>query len=110
MDQLTDHQIRLLKVIDHLRWGEDDQLDGFKFHLCRRAIGQRDPIIEFEYKLAVEHLNELGGPDRAISHPEEFISPPFGTAARSPWMDSYGIDLSRYEAAGSVDSLMAGVS
>lgn len=110
MSQLTDHQIRLLKVIDHLRWGEDDQLDGFKFHLCRRAIGQKDPVIEFEYRLAVDHLNALGGSHRAIAHPEEFISPPAGSIGRSPWMESYDIDEDRYNAAGSVDSQMAGIS
>ena len=103
MESLTDHQIRLLKVCDHVRWGEDSELDGFKYHLVRRAVGQKDPIVEYELKLAITHLEAKGGAYHAIEHPEEFESPPVGPE-RSPWMETYEVDLDRYLEAGEIDA------
>lgn len=108
MEQLTDHQIRLLKVVDHVRWGEHYRLDGFKYHMIRRAVGQKDPLIDFEFRLAVEELNRKGGADHATNHPEDpaWQSPDEGTRERSPWMTTFGITKQRYDEAGTIDSPM----
>ena len=101
---ITDHQIRLLKVIDHVRWGEEEHLDAFKYHLLRRAIGQKDEVLEFELEQAVNaytaYATELGLKigDRLVT------SPPLGSSERSPWMGSWDISEDRYLAAGTIDS------
>ena len=104
MEELTDYQIQLLKICDHVRWGENSELDGFKYHLVRRACGQKDAIVEFELKAAIAALEAAGGAQRAIDHPDEFPSPPIGSVERSPWMSTYEITPERYEAAGVVST------
>ena len=94
MDKITDFQIRLLKICDHVRWSEEDQLDGFKYHLMRRAVGQQDVVIEEELKMAAE----------AMPHMVDFDSGPHGSPLRSPWMDTWNVTEEEYHAAGSVDS------
>ena len=108
---LTDHQIRLLKVIDHVRWGEEEHLDAFKYHLLRRAIGQKDEVLEFELEQAVNaytaYATERGLKigDRLVDAPAE------GTSERSPWMGSWDVTPEQYDAAGTVDvPIIAGMN
>lgn len=79
MQKLTPHQVRLLMIIDHVRWGEADQLDAYQYHLVRRAMGQNDVVITFEMEQAAKAL-EMHGPRP---------SPPMGSVARSPWIDTW---------------------
>ncbi|QNJ25946.1 hypothetical protein SynSYN20_01619 [Synechococcus sp. SYN20] len=84
---LTDHQVKLLKIIDHVRWDENDELDAFGYHQVRRAIGQGDFVIEFELKQAVDHQESFSG--------QGFPTPPPGEA-RSPWIDTWNVPLDQY--------------
>ena len=103
-EEITDHQLRLLKVCDHVRWGEEYMLDGFKYHMLRRACGQKDPIVEFELKLAINHLKALGGSQFAIDNPDAIVSPDHGTPERSPWIETYRVTKERYDAIGAIDT------
>jgi len=94
MEPITDFQIRLLKIADHVRWSEEDQLDGFKYHLVRRQLGKQDPIIEEEFKMAVDARLDL----------VDLESPPLGSPLRSPWMDTWDVDEERYHAAGAIST------
>lgn len=77
----------LLKIIDHVRWDEGDALDLYKYHLLRRAVGQKDHVIEFELKQAVDHQQAFQG--QGVS------SPPPG-ARRSPWLETWDVDMNQY--------------
>ena len=94
MEEITDFQIKLLKVIDHVRWCEEEDLDGFRYHIIRRAVGQKDVIVELELKLAVEHMK--------IYQQNRFEVPPHGSVERSPWMESWDVSPERYHAAGTL--------
>lgn len=85
--ELTDHQIKILKIVDHVRWGEEDDLDLYKYHLVRRAVGQKDVVIEFELQQAVDHAQAFQG--------QGFPTPPPGPE-RSPWIETWNVDLDRY--------------
>ncbi len=74
--QLTDHQLRLLEIVDCVRWQEADRLGLYEYHLLRRALGEGDPVVTFELEQAVAW---------AQSHPEAPPSPPEGLPERSPW-------------------------
>ena len=76
---LTDHQRRLLEIIDQVRWGESPSL--IEYLLVRRALGEGDEVIQFELERAVEHylLNREAMPE----------SPAIGTPERSPWMRTW---------------------
>ena len=104
MEVLTDHQLRLLKICDHVRWGENYLLDSFKYHMVRRACGQKDQIVEFELQLAVAHLAALGGSQYVIDNPDAIVSPEVGTPERSPWMETYRVTKERYDAIGQIDT------
>ncbi len=101
---LTDHQIRLLKVIDHVRWGEEEHLDAFKYHLLRRAIGQKDEVLEFELEQAVNAYTAYATA-RGLKLGDRLVdAPPAGSSERSPWMGSWEISEETYLAAGTIDS------
>ena len=76
---LTDHQIRLLKIVDEVRWGEEEKLDVYKYHLLRRALGERDNVIVFEMEQAVAFRQA----NRDIKE-----GPPPGPE-RSPWINTW---------------------
>ena len=81
-------------------------LDGFKYHMVRRAVGQKDPIIEFELKAAIAHMEALGGAQWCVENPDKLDPPELGTVERSPWRETYGITKQRYDEAGQVDTPM----
>lgn len=85
--ELTDHQVKLLKIVDHVRWDEDEELDLYKYHLVRRAIGLEDHVIEFELKQAADHQQAFSGQ----GHP----TPPPG-ARRSPWIETWNVPMEQY--------------
>ena len=76
---LTDHQIRLLKIVDEVRWGEEEKLDIYKYHLLRRALGERDTVIVFEMEQAVAFRQ---------THPQ-IKEGPTNALARSPWIRTW---------------------
>lgn len=77
----------LLKIIDHVRWDEPDELDAFKYHLVRRACGQKDLVIEFELKQAADHQQAFEG--------QGYPTPPPG-ARRSPWLETWDVPMDQY--------------
>lgn len=77
--EITDHQIRLLKIIDCVRWGEEEKLDLYQYHLIRRAIGEQDLVVTFELEQAARFRQ--ANPD-IRSGPEE-------PALRSPWIETW---------------------
>lgn len=87
--ELTDHQLRLLRIVDSVRWGETPRLNEYNYHLLLRALGQRDPVISFEMTQAVSFLksHDLKPPP----------SPPPGPL-RSPWIDTWDVPFWRIEA------------
>ena len=95
MEEITDFQIRLLKICDNVRWSEEEQLDGFKYHLIRRQVGKKDHILEEELKLAVDAMQS--------GLLTDLDTPPRGSSDRSPWMATWDISYERYMAAGEVD-------
>ena len=101
---LTDHQIRLLKVIDHVRWGEDENLDAFKYHMLRRAVGQKDEVLEFELDLAVQAYTAYAT-EQGLKIGDRLVgAPPIGSPERSPWMSSWDVTKDAYLAAGTIDT------
>lgn len=76
---LTDHQLRLLEIVDEVRWGEEEKLNDYKYHLLRRALGEGDGVIAFEMEQAVSFRKanrEISqGPDKGPD--------------RSPWMKTW---------------------
>ena len=87
--ELTDHQLKLLKICDAIRWGEEAALTPYNYHLCLRALGLGDPIITFEYRLACQH---------AIAYDHQPPdSPPIGPE-RSPWLRTYDVEWWRLDA------------
>lgn len=76
---LTDHQRRLLLIVDQVRWGEPPTM--VEYLLVRRALGEGDAVITFELERAVDHylLNRDAMPE----------SPPIGSHERSPWMRTW---------------------
>lgn len=76
---LTDHQIRLLEIVDEVRWGEEEKLNDYKYHLLRRALGEGDNVIVFEMEQAVSFRQA----NRDIKE-----GPKQG-AERSPWMKTW---------------------
>lgn len=83
MTELTDFQVRLLQIIDEVRWGEEEKLDGFKYHLVVRALGLGDHVIAFEIDQAVAHYQHHN------RNPPP--SPPPG-ALRSPWIETWDVE------------------
>ncbi len=86
MTMLTDHQIRLLQIIDHVRWAEEDELNAYEYQLVRRAMGQRCPVVRFELEQAVKFLvaNDRNPPPSPEPGPD-----------RSPWIDTWGVPTDR---------------
>ena len=99
MNKLTDFQIRLLKIADHVRWSEEEQLDAFKYHLVRRALGQQDHVVETEMRMAVEAMQAMEGME----------SPPIGSPMRSPWMLTWDVSEAEYHAAGAIKTPLEGL-
>ena len=89
--ELTDHQIRLLMIVDKVRWSEEEGLDEYQYRLVQRALGTKDVVIEFEMKRAVEfrEWHRI----RKIDYPS---SPPHGPL-RSPWMETWDVSWTRME-------------
>lgn len=83
MAELTDHQIRLLQIVDKVRWGEEEMLDGFQWHMVRRAIGIGDHVVEYELEQAVNFYQHHNRKPPA--------SPPPG-ARRSPWLETWDVE------------------
>lgn len=81
--QLSDHQLRLLEIVDHVRWQEAEHLGIYEYHLLRRALGEHDMVVTFEMEQAVAF---------AQAHTEKPESPPEGTPGRSPWRRTWLID------------------
>ena len=79
---LTDHQLRLLEIIDEFRWGEEEKLNHYKYHLLRRAMGEGDGVIQFEMEQAVSFRQAN----------REIKQGPEPGPMRSPWMDTW-LDL-----------------
>lgn len=77
--QITDHQIRLLKIVDCVRWGEEEKLDLYQYHLLRRAIGEQDPVVTFELEQAASFR---------VANPE-IRSGPEEPYERSPWIKTW---------------------
>lgn len=76
---ITDHQIRLLKIVDEVRWGEEEKLDEYKYHLLRRALGERDTVIIFEMEQAVAFRRAN----------REIRQGPDDGPQRSPWIETW---------------------
>ena len=76
---LTDHQLRLLEIVDEVRWGEEEKLNDYKYHMLRRALGEGDGVITFEMEQAVSfrqaNRNIKQGPEPGH--------------LRSPWMNTW---------------------
>ena len=89
--ELTDHQIRLLMIVDKVRWSEEEGLDEYQYRLVQRALGTKDVTIEFEMKRAVEFREWHRV--RKIDYPS---SPPPGPL-RSPWMETWDVSRTRVE-------------
>ena len=50
---LTDHQKRLLELVDCVRFGEIEKLGAYEYHLLRNALGEGDVVVNFEMQQAV---------------------------------------------------------
>lgn len=87
--ELTDHQLKLLRICDAIRWNEEASLTPYNYQLLRRALGQGDPIVSFEHRMACQHALAW-----EMEPPE---SPPVGPD-RSPWLDTYEVEWWRLEA------------
>lgn len=83
--ELTDHQIRLLRIVDAVRWAEQDSLGPYEYTLLRRALGENDTVVTFELEQAVAALQAR----RAAGVLESTTAPPQGSPGRSPWMDTW---------------------
>ena len=84
--ELTDYQIKLLKIVDEYRWGEADKLDAYKYHLVRRALGEKDPVITFEMEMAARFVSFWGNnPPRS----------PKPGPLRSPWIKTWDVPFWR---------------
>lgn len=77
--ELSEYQIRLLEIVDHVRWQEAEYLNPYEYVLIRRALGEGDKVIQFELEQAAAFVQ---------AHPERPASPPPGPQ-RSPWMNTW---------------------
>ncbi|MGA0021028.1 hypothetical protein [Vulcanococcus sp.] len=102
--ELTDHQIRLLKIVDSVRWGEADRLGEYEYVLIRRALGERDTVITFELEQAVAAMQAR----RAAGQLEPSEAPPEGSPERSPWLDTWMRNPLTGEAAPTLSQLLPG--
>lgn len=87
--ELTDHQLKLLKIIDCIRWNEPEFLGPYNHLLIQRAYGQGDPAVCFELQQAVEWIQawDRNPPPSPEPGPQ-----------RSPWMETWDIEWWRIEA------------
>lgn len=83
--ELTEHQIRLLKIVDCVRWNEADKLGDYEYVLIRRALGEHDAVITFEMEQAVAAVRAR----RAAGLLDSTTAPAEGTPERSPWLDTW---------------------
>lgn len=89
MREISDHQIKLLKICDAVRWNQVEYLHLYHYHLLRRAVGQKDPIVHFELTMATEFAQAWNNdPPPAPDEPSR----------RSPWMELYGVEPWRADA------------
>lgn len=79
--ELTDHQVMLLRICDHVRWREEDDLTPICLAQIRRALGEQDAVVTFE----AEKASEYG----RTHEPKEA---PKNKLARSPWIDTWARD------------------
>jgi len=79
--ELTDHQIYLLKICDHVRWREEEGLTEIAYAQIRRALGENDAVIVFELEQA-SYYGRAHNPQQA----------PKNKLARSPWVDTWARD------------------
>lgn len=77
--QLTDHQIRLLQIVDCVRWGEEEKLDLYQYHLLRRAMGEGDLVVSFELEQAAAFRQANPEIRQGPEEPSE----------RSPWIRTW---------------------
>lgn len=89
MRELSDHQIKLLKICDAVRWNQVQYLHLYHYHLIRRAVGQLDPIVHFELTMAT---------DFALAWNNDPPPPPEEPFHRSPWLELYGVEPWRADA------------
>ena len=92
--ELTPHQLKLLLICDCVRWNDEAAFTPYNWQLVRRALGQQDPIIQFEYDQAAAFVIAHGG--------DPPPSPPPGPE-RSPWLDTYDIEWWDLQALGLAD-------
>lgn len=89
MREITDHQIKLLKICDAVRWNQVEYLHRYHYHLIRRAVGQQDPIIHFELTMAADFASSWNNdPPPAPEDPYH----------RSPWLELYQVEPWRADA------------
>jgi len=94
---LTDHQLKLLKIIDCVRWGEEEGLGAYNLELLTRAYGNGDKLITFEWEQAAEWARawDLKPPPSPEPGP-----------LRSPWMETWDVPFWRVEAIELDESIM----
>ena len=85
---LTDHEVKLLKCVDYVRWAENDKTNGYDYLMIQRAIQVSNHVIKFELKQAVNHMLAWNYKPPA--------SPPPGPE-RSPWMDTWDVPREQYD-------------
>lgn len=81
--ELSQHQLKLLLICDCVRWNDEAAFTPYNYQLVRRALGQKDPIITFEYDMAVAHAVAWDN--------DPPPSPPPGPE-RSPWLITYDVE------------------
>lgn len=87
--ELTDHQIKILKIVDAVRWNDVEHLNAYNYHLLRRAVGLKDVVITFEMEQACAFVRAHN-----MNPPP---SPPPGPE-RSPWMETWDVPFWQVEA------------
>ena len=89
MREITDHQIKLFKICDAVRWNQVQYLHRYHYHLIRRACGTGDALAWTELRLASDFATAWG------NNPPP---PPDDPYQRSPWMELYQIEPWRADA------------
>lgn len=84
--ELTDHQIKCLLICDAIRWNQKELLGPYNYHLLRRTLAMRDPIVYFEWERASEF---------ALAYEMNPPEAPADWYQRSPWLRTYKVPVER---------------